>query len=507
MKRRTLKSKWVLIVCVMLLMSITACGNSYRSAKKGIVDTTTTETAVETESVENTTDQTVEPETILAEIDQYKADFISGKWDGSPIFIGGNVLSVDEKASIWLNDEQIKEPLYCKSEENATYYPLDQDDTFMYYYKDVESETEAKYYILQVNKKTGDTVSVEVPEETYSAELVHGLENTIVRGKYALYRIDFRVAAPEAVLLNEVVSDCRINDYGSSFFELRYITGDRLEYTILFNKENGDELVDEGHETDEAHYPTDQGELTFYDNEIYSKARELIANMSWDGSFVDLYTLDQSIPKNTFAKKDYDGNIIINNKVEGVYYRAMQLKNGCNVSGEYEKKVWFEDGFNQLLHFYFPNQQEEYTYHSYGTDLPELRGYTRMFSFYYDSDLVEGKTAGCHVYLLSDGEVWYLDCNFVTEEVKSKTLHVEGHRIIDMNWAYDSLYYLLDNGEAYTIEYNDGEWDFENPKRFGGERLFYALSHHTDEREGALSYNEGNYYGDNHLYSPYGEYR
>ncbi len=504
----TLKRFLSLVVCLVML-ALTACGNSNRSEANSVsvADTNTTEAtetaveaATETVSIDNTV---IEEEAILAEISQYKEDFRSGKWDGSPIFIGGNVLSIDpETAKIWLNDSYISDPLYYTLAENERCYSLDQDEAFMYYYLDVESEEETKYFILRVNKQTGDTVTIEIPEETYSAKLV--LENVFVRGKYSLYRIDFRVEKPELVLMENCISDYEVRDFYSSI-ELHYITGERIETGISFDKESGAEEVISPHKTSKARYSNDEGELTFYDNPIYSKARELYANKLWEGEFTDLHTLDESIPENTFAKKDYDGNIIINNKVEGKYYRAIQVEPGCNVSGTYygDGLVWFEDGFNQYLRFYFPGQEEDYCIHSYGTDLPfEISGYTRIIPFFYESDLTT-KTAGARVYILTDGELWYLDCNFLSEQVKTKVL--DGQNIVDFNWAYDTLYYMLDTGEVYTIHYGeDGEWDFKNPTRFGGDKVFYALSHHTDEREGALSLDEGNY-EDSHLYSPYGD--
>ena len=526
-KTSTLKIALTLVVCLIML-ACAACGNSERAAGSNVTDTTTvSETVTENTSTEDTTtaseeatetastadtkatdttdttDQTIDFDFIMANIEQYKEDFKSGKWDGSPIFVGENVISIDtETAKIWINNDSISEPLYCSADENETYYVLDQDDTYMYYYKDVESEQEMKYFILQVNKTTGDTVSVEVPE-SYSAELA--LENVFVRGEYSLYRIDFTVENPEAILIEECISDFEVVDFYSSM-ELHYITGERKEGGISIDKETREEKVIELHDTTRARYSAEEGEITFYDNDAYRKARELYESEAWDGKFIDLHKLDDAIPENTFADVDYDGNIIINNKVEGRYYRAMQVKSGCNVFESYygSEVIYFEEGFNEELRFYFPGQKEDYRVHSYGTTLPSgLRGYTRMIGFYYESDLTD-KVAGARVYLLTDGELWFLDCNFISEHVETKVVEFDNHEIIDFNWAYDSLYYLLDNGEAYTIHYGDEDWDFETPERFGGDKIFYALSHHTDEREGALSFNEGNY-GDSHLYSPYGE--
>lgn len=518
-KTRTLKIGMMLVVCLIML-ACAACGNSERAAGSNASDTTTVsetvtentkstdtitaaEEATETASTADTTDQTIDFDSIMDKIEQYKEDFKSGKWDGSPIFVGENVISIDtETGKIWINNDSISEPLYCTAAENETYYVLDQDDTYMYYYKDVESEQETKYFILQVNKTTGDTVAVEVPE-SYSAKLA--LENVFVRGEYSLYRIDFTVENPEAILIEECISDFEVVDFYSSV-ELHYITGNRKEGGISIDKESHEEKVIEPHDTARARYSAEEGEITFYDNDTYSKARELYESNAWDGKFIDLHEVDESIPENTFADVDYDGNIIINNKVEGRYYRAMQVESGCNVFESYygSEVIYFEEGFNEELRFYFPGQKEDYRVHSYGTTLPSgLRGYTRMIGFYYESDLTD-KVAGARVYILTDGELWFLDCNFITEQVETKIMEFDDHEIIDFNWAYDSLYYLLDNGEAYTISYGEVDWDFDNPERFGGDKLFYALSHHTDEREGALSFNEGNY-GDSHLYSPYGE--
>ena len=505
-----MKKLTALVICLSMLLS--ACG------RNSVTDTTTTTAAATTEATTNTAIETtteaasteaeiISADQILADIDQYKADFISGNWDGSPIFIGGNVISVNaEEAEIWLNNDCIDEPLYCNAGENERFYFIDQDEENVYYFKDVESETEDKYFILQVNKQSGDTMVVEVPEETYSAKRI--FESIFVMGEYSLYRIDFTSDNPTAVLLEECISDYEIRDYYSSV-ELHYITGERNEAGISFNKETGKEEVIEPHETTKARYSADEGQLTFYDNELYSKARELYANEAWDGSFIDLHTLDSEIEENTYASIDYNDNIVINNEIQGRYFRALQVEKACNVSETFfgPELVWFEDDFNQYLRFYFPNQEEEYCLHSYGTDLPfEIRGYTRMLSFYYDSNLVPGKTAGARVYLLTDGELWVLDCNFNTEIVNTNVVESPDHDIVDFNWAYDTLYYMLDNGEVYTIKYGEDDWDFSHPERFGGNRTFYALSHHTDESEGALSLNEGNY-GDAHLYSPYGEKR
>ena len=515
MKSSTLKIM-SLIVCLVML-ACTACGNSNRSKANSVANTTVT---TETETVDEVTTEPVSAEyiasidttnnsdtadSILANIAQYKSDFKSGKWDGSPIFIGGNVISINvEKAEIWLNNDSLSEPLYCDVAENEKFYFFDQDEDFAYYLKDETSEEGVKYFVTKVSKTTnGSSVSVEIPEETYSARLMS--ENAFVKAEYALYRVDFRVEDPEAMLLNEVVSDYEVVDYYSSA-ELHYITGERVETGLHIDKEDGSEYEINPLETTRARYSAEEGNLTFYDNVLYSKARELYASKIWGGDFVDLHTVDSSVPKNTFASITFDGNIVINNEELGRYFRAIQVEPGCNVCGRYysPELVWLEDGFNQYLRFFFPDQKEDYCLHSYGSSLPfEIRGYTRMLAFFYESDLTE-KTAGARVYILTDGELWFLDCNFLTEQVKTQVLDFDDHDIIDFNWAYDSLYYLLDNGEAYTIHYGEDDWDFKNPERFGGDRLFYALSHHTDESEGALSFNEGNY-GDTHLYSPYGE--
>jgi hypothetical protein len=491
------------------MLACTACGNSNRSKANSVANTTVTtetetvdEVTTEPASEESTTNQATDEE-VTIDVSQYKEDFLSGKWDGSPTFEGNNVISISDIGEIWLNCDTIHEPLYCTAAENEIYYILDQDDTYMYYYKEVESEEEITNFIVQVNKKTGEIVSVEVPDAPYSAKLA--LENVFVKGEYSLYRVDFTVDNPEAILLEECISDYEVVDYYSSI-ELHYITGERLTRGISIDKETGMEEVIEPYETTRARYSADKGEVTFYDNETYRKARELYESRTWDGHFIDLHTLDETIPENTFADKDYNGNIIINNKVEGRYYRAMQVQSGCNVFASYYggEVIYFEENLNNYLRFYFPGQKEEYRVHSYGTTLPyNLRGYTRMLGFFYDSDLTN-KVAGARVYILTDGELWFLDCNFITEQVETHVMKFDDHDIIDFNWAYDSLYYLLDNGEAYRIHYGEVDWDFKNPERFGGDRLFYALSHHTDEGEGALSFNEGNY-GDTHLYSPYGE--
>lgn len=493
-----MKKLATLVICLSMLLS--ACG------RNSVTDTTTTTAAAATEATTNTAieatteaasteAESISAEQILADIDQYKADFISGNWDGSPIFIGGNVISVNaEEAEIWLNNDCIDEPLYANAGENEKFYFIDQDQTYAYYLKDVTSVDESEYFAVQVNKVTGSTIEVKMPGYTYSAKVI--LENMFIKLNSSLYRVDFRHHTPEAILLNEVVSDYEVVEH-YSYYELNYISGDRHETSIEFDKETGEES-EKSYETKKARY-SDEGSITFFDNAVYSKARELYSNGTWDGQFTDLHNLDDSVPENTFGYIDYDDNIVINNETQGLYYRAMQVEYGSNVSGYYNGVVWFEDDFNQFLHFYFPNMREDFCYHSYGVDLPNFSGYTRMYSFFYESDLVSGKTAGCHVYLLSDGELWYLDANFLTEKVESKALDLD-HQIIDMNWAYDSIYYLLDNGEAYVIKWVDGKWDFENPVRYG-DKTYYALSHRADEGEGAFWY-DGKAA---HLFSPYYE--
>ena len=511
--KTSMKTLLTLIICLIIC---TACNSNRSNKADNAADTTTaveaadttaetTETAAEATTETTSTDITTDAEAILADIENYKNDFKSGKWDGSPLFIGENVISVDtETAKIWLNNEPL-EPLYCDEADNESFYLIDQDEDYVYYLKDLADETskEAKYFVTRVSKADGSTVSVEIPEETYSAKLMFG--NLFVKAKYALYRVDLKNEAPEAILLSEVVSDFEVVDYYSSS-ELHYITGERIEYGLRIDKTDGSESEITPFETKRARYSSEKGNLTFFDNEIYAKARELYASKVWDGNFIDLHTVESSIPEYTFGSVNYHDNIIINNKEMGKYFRAIQVEPGCNICEAYYSPglVWFEDDFNDYLHFYFPGQEEEYRVHSYGTTLPNnLSGYTRMIAFYYDSDLTT-KTAGARVYILTDGELWFLDCNFLSEQVETQVIRFDDHDVIDFNWAYDRLYYLLDNGEAYTIQYGEVDWDFKNPKRFGNDRLFYALSHHTDEGEGALSLNEGNY-GDTHLYSPYGE--
>ena len=91
------------------------------------------------------------------------------------------------------------------------------------------------------------------------------------------------------------------------------------------------------------------------------------------------------------------------------------------------------------------------------------------------------------------------DTLYIVENDGSVTVIAEG--VVDASVAYDTLYYMVGN-MVYALDWLNPEASPE--LYFDGA---YAVSHHTDEAEGAIVPQErANYdaYGYTNLYSPYG---
>lgn len=222
-------------------------------------------------------------------------------------------------------------------------------------------------------------------------------------------------------------------------------------------------------DTNFVHFPRENVQVVKSDvGEFITQLIELY-HSGWDGTL--------KVVDGKFVTVDYNGDIIVNNKVIGNVSLGEEYfaKEGSNISLNKEKSYWLNG--KELVIF----EKGEQT----AIDIPDGEGEILWES---DSGVVlwlYGQHGNTLVVVYPDGT--------------TKTLSTKA---IDANVAYHTLYYMEDD-IVYGINW---EKQFVNPNKFF--EGAYAVCPYKDESMGALVPKEqANYHagGYSNIYSPYGK--
>ena len=220
------------------------------------------------------------------------------------------------------------------------------------------------------------------------------------------------------------------------------------------------------------------GEIAPSNELLLSQAFNLFYGENWNGY---CRRLDDG---QFMAVDDYSGDIIVNNKIIG------NVCLGDSVVDNYGPNIYL--GVDRS--YYLDGKQLVYFEHGpieKKVDVPV--GNSKFLWIFNDYD-DEGNFTSSTIAAQS-GDTLYIVENDCTVRIVS-----EG--VVDACVAYDTLYYMVED-VVYSL-------DWLNPE--SAPRVYfegaYAVSHHTDETEGAIvPFEKSNYegYGYSNLYSPYGK--
>lgn len=233
---------------------------------------------------------------------------------------------------------------------------------------------------------------------------------------------------------------------------------------------------DEAQELDTSYvrYPDVPGEIVHSNDIRLTQAFNLFYGEGWDGAC-------RRLDSGEFMAVDYYGNIVVNNEIIGNVCLGDSVvdSDGPNIYLDVDRSYYL-DG-KQLVYFEHGPIEKK-------VDVPDgTPKFLRIEDLYEDDAFVStiiAAQSGNTVYIVKDG-----------------TVKVISEDVVDASVAYDTLYYMVGD-VVYSLDWLNPEATPE--VYFEGA---YAVSHHTDEAEGAIvPQKRANYdaYGYTNLYSPYG---
>ena len=444
-----MKKTIALVSMILAVLLLTACSNSM--VDETPTDTTTTigevtEDATE-ETTEDATEEIVEPK-LTFDVESLVTAYCSGEWDGTFISDEKNCASIIE-GELWINCESEGIPDMGNTDTSILIDVLksDVDGTWVHDRSKGLIERWIKGERIDKIQLSMNYLKVEMSGELIMVR--HG-ENLWI------YNLEC-----ECIQTIENVVDSYFNEG-----EVMYSDFEHNNFSVNANGEIT-KL-----ETSYVRFPRKSQELQQATNKtLIESILDLYHNTDWDGSFM--------IKNGCFVAIDYNGNIIINNKIV------------ANVSlGNYLAKETQNIILDSDKSYYLTGYDLATFVKGEGTYINVPRGNARFLAVSDDCIAIQvyGKEAESTVCII---------------RLNDRKAEIISMKALDAFVAYDTLYYM--EGETvYSLEWENVEAD---STVFVAEGAI-AVSNYGDEAEGAIVHEElSNYeaYGYTNLYSPYGK--
>lgn len=432
----------ILLVLFIAAFSLVGCGTTTNNTDAETTSPSTTDTGKETTSDYNDSISFDEASLVTA--------YCNGTWDGSFISSDEHCASIED-GQLWID---------CRSTD---FIPdLGPYEDHPWYYETINHSAngtlvlDSELCIIELWSKGTRLEKIVVPSDTYYT-YVYKVGEVIV----SRYGSQMWVYEQDGYKLHNL--DNIIDVYQDSDGKLYYSTFENKNYEIT----SSGKIVELS--STYVRFPRSQGKVVEAENkQLLTQVFNLYCATEWDGSC-------KIINENDFVAVDYYGRIYHNN----IWVGDISLGT---------EKHFTDYGWNM-------NISDEVSYYLDGTHLVR---YERGKTTYVDIPDGEGEIRWTTETETEKVVVWLYNGTLLI--VEGEKVNVVSTSALDMNVAYDTMYFMEGN-TVYSLDW----YNVASPEvYFEGA---YAVSPHEDEAEGAIvPYELANdrYYGYSNIYSPYG---